>query len=79
MLRFTKPKLSRVVWAVRLDKGPTERWKLKPQVCACSQGEDEPDGARAMEKAGRFQEGGRQQYPIVRDIREEEERHCPVD
>lgn len=57
MLRFTKPKLSRVVWAVHLDEGPIERWKLKPQVCACSQGKDERDGAEPWRRRAGFRRG----------------------
>ena len=41
--------------------------------------EDEHHGARAMEKAGRFQEGGRQQYPIIWDSKEWKKGHCPQD
>ena len=55
---------------MHLDKRQEERGKRKPQVYMCSSREDEHHGARAMEKAGRFQEGGRQQYPIIWDSKE---------
>ena len=48
---------------MHLDKRQEERWKLRPQVYMCSSREDEHHGARAMEKASRFQEGGRPTVP----------------